>query len=206
MEPFFAVPTAFSTRPSVSRSAPLFGVSPRRGGCLLAIYALWLAPGICTADHLPVDVTLGIDQGGNRIMEYAAKSGPYEITMTLPVPGAGKPVDVRIYVRNATSGEAYEGPLFLRLLAHSPIWGDREVVPGRTLAPRDGLYYARFSFPAEGSYMAELTIGRAPSREERILLPVVIGDQGKPLLLLGSIAAGLALFVGAIVVVKRIAG
>ncbi len=173
---------------------------------LLACGVLSLSARICAADHLPVDVTLGVDQSGNRIMEYAAKSGPYEIAMTLPTPQAGKPVDLTIYVRNAASGGPYEGPLFLRLLAHSALRGDREVAPRRTLAPRDGLYRARLSFAVEGSYMAELTIGGAPPRQERVLLPIVIGSRGRPLALLGSIAAGLALFVGAIVAVKRITG
>jgi len=167
---------------------------------------LWLSAGICGADHLPVDVTLGIDESGSRIMEYAAKSGPYEIAMTLPMPEAGKLVDLRIYVRNASSGKAYEGSLSLGLLAHSALWGDREVLPPKPLSPRDGLYHARLSFPAEGAYMAELTIVGAPSRQERVLLPIVIGSRGRPLALLGSIAAGLALFVGAIVAVKRISG
>ncbi len=93
-------------------------------------------------------------------LEYPATTGPYDILLTsypgIPVPG--EPANLAFYIKNRGTGKAYAESVAIRILQTSTFGDNVELLPSRSTQPFDNEHKCRFTFPADGEYIVELSL------------------------------------------------
>lgn len=170
---------------------------------LLGMASFLVVPTGCLADHV-----LGLpryqagQESGTLLLEYPARSGPFEIMLTCPLPAKSGTARLVFYIRDGTSGQPYGGPVAVRMVKRSVLWADAEVLPRTRLEAQEGLFRQEVMFPEEASYVAELELD-VGGNTERIPFLIVVGGRGRPLVVVAGLGGVLAAFVLVMLWLKR---
>ncbi len=129
------------------------------------------------------------------VLTYRANAGPNELKMTgYPgVPRPGQRCTIHIYLRNIESGELFDGKVTLTVMRDRMIGTDPVVYGPLETGLELSLYKFSPQFEQEGNYTLRLEY-MAEDEPWIIDLPLVVGEPGSPWTVVGSTAAGLALF------------
>jgi len=129
------------------------------------------------------------------ILTYREDFGPFEIEMT-GYPGNPDPEErcnYSVYITRLDSGEPFDGTVTLAVLQDNLV-GTDPVIYGPVSATLDQSVYKFYpEFGPAANYIARISF-EADGAPWIVSLPVVVGEPGNPLMLLGMIAGGLILF------------
>ena len=137
------------------------------------------------------------------VLTYLVEAGPYEVRMTgypgRPVPGES--CTLHVYIRSMDGGAPFEGGVTLSIM-HDRHIGTDPIIYGPIDAELDEAMYKFYPrFDEEANYLVRIEY-EAEDEPWIIDLPIVVGEPGSPWLVLGGVAAGLALFVIAVRAVR----
>ncbi|MBI2944769.1 MAG: 4Fe-4S binding protein [Candidatus Wallbacteria bacterium] len=135
-------------------------------------------------------------------LEYPAAAGPYDILLTSypgnPVPG--EKTIIAVYIKDRTTGRAYEGEIGIRAL-RSRLFSDPEpLAPAVRVVPCEVPHKTTVTFPEAGDYWVELTFD-VEGKPESIPFPIVAGNPspaGAVVTLFGGVMLTLLVTVRAI--------
>ncbi len=170
----------------------------------LGLYMALAAAGALMASAVPAHAhhILGIphysydkDYPQTPVLTYKARAGRYKITMT-GYPGVispGERCSLHVYVSERASGELYDGTVTLTV-SEERLFGEDENIYGPVEGQREErIFKFHPRFPREADYRVKIFF-EADGEPWTIELPIVVGEPGSPWVVLGSIGAGLALF------------
>ncbi|MDA0321643.1 MAG: 4Fe-4S binding protein [Verrucomicrobia bacterium] len=129
------------------------------------------------------------------VLTYKAEAGAYDVKMT-GYPGKPAPGDrcsIYIYVNHRDTGAVFEKALTFTALEKRWL-GKDEVVYGPMPAELDQAVFKFYpQFDAESEYMLRVEF-EAEGEPWIIELPMVVGEPGSPIFVLGGVASGVVLF------------
>ena len=128
-------------------------------------------------------------------LEYPAQTGPFDVLMTSfpghPVPG--ERTSIAFYIRNRHTQEPYPHPVSLRVLRTSTFGENTVVEPPTEHEPAGHQHKYFITFPADGEYIAELTL-QVEGKTEVIPFLMVAGEPSSALSVLLAAGLGLTIF------------
>lgn len=171
----------------------------RRTVCVALAAACWLAT---TAVAAHAHHILGIphysydkDYPQTPVLTYKASAGRYQVAMT-GYPGVispGERCSLHLYITDPASGELFDGSVTLSV-SEDRLFGDDQTIYGPIEGQREErIFKFHPHFAREADYTVKIFF-EADGEPWTIELPLVVGEPGSPWVVLGTVAAGLALF------------
>ncbi len=128
------------------------------------------------------------------ILTLAENVGPWRVQMIHapgnPVPD--QPVEIRFQVSNLSAGKEYRQPVRVRVRQQQAFGSGVDIYGPQFVAPEKDSYELRVTYPEMGNYLVLLTLqeGEKPSG---LVLPVVVGQPGRPWVNLASFIIGVGI-------------
>ena len=136
------------------------------------------------------------------VLTYRVDMGPHEIKMTgypgKPLPG--EQCTLHVYIKNLKDDSLFDGPVEMTVMQDKMIGADPIVYGPVEARLEESIYKFYPLFKEESNYLVRISY-HAEGVPMIIDLPIVAGEPGSPLALLGSIVVGVIIF---LVVVRAV--
>ncbi len=164
--------------------------------------ALWLATGIILAgapahSHHIIGTPRYVADSDypEPILTLAETVGPWRVQL-IHAPGnpaSAQPAEIRFQVSNLSAGTEVWQPVSVRVRQLHAFGSGVDIYGPALVAPEEDTYKLRVTYPEVGNYLVSLSL---PEGEEpaELVVPVVVGEPGRPWVSLASFIIGLGLF------------
>jgi len=136
------------------------------------------------------------------ILTYRVEMGPHEVKMTgYPgKPQPGEPCSLHVYIRRLDDGKPFDDGVTLTVFLDTLIGQDPVIYGPIEARLEESVYKFYPQFGLEANYLVRIAF-EAEDAPWIIDLPMVVGEPGSPLVVLGGVACGVVAF---LVVVRAI--